>query len=410
MKRFGMMVAGMLAVQSVSADTLTEAVHEALGIFQANHLKIDDATTRRAVIQSIARTADPGAETLTQEDAAHRREELSGRDYSAGFRLTITNGLPVIIDVATNSPAQQAGLAAGDLLLATSETNPLDVVTLPEILAATRRHGPDTLALHYRSGKSASNTTAVKLELRNLPAIECAETLPNGIYYIKVNGLYAGGGEAIAEALRTWTASNRSGVIMDLRGATGDDLEGVKTVASLFAKSGDLLFSLRDRADQEIAVYKAAASKNVGVPVMAMVDHDTRGAAEALAAVLSDSVKGAMLVGRTSRGDPMIREYVKLQSGDLLYLATRQLVTAEGGRHDGKTGVKPDVLVSASGTLNEYDAEPVADRRQLLEQELQDYALRGRMRGDAALRRAVDILLGLKALNIGAAPSTMPAN
>lgn len=410
MKKTWILVAGVALAQGTIADTLTEAVQETLGIFQAKHLKVDDAATRRAVIQSIARTADPGAETVTPDEATHRREEISGRDYAAGFRLSITNGLPVILEVASNSPAQKAGLAAGNILVATSETNPLDVVTLPEILAATRGHKNETLALQYRSGRTTSNTASVTLELRSLPAVECAETLPNGIFYLKVNGLFAGGGAAIADTLRAWTAQNRSGIIMDLRDASGDDLDSVKTVASLFAKPGDQLFALRDRADQDITVVKAADGKGLGVPVMALVDHDTRGAAEALAAVLSDSVKGAMLVGRTSRGDPMIREYVPLQSGDLLYLATRQLVTADGTRHDGKAGVKPDVVVSSTTALNEYDAEPVADRRQLLEQELQDYALRGRIRGDAALRRAVDILLGLKALNIGAAPAAAQTN
>lgn len=407
-KLFAIMLVALVA-RCAAADAISDAVSEALGIFQQKNLKVDDTAARRAVVLAIARTADPGAEILSEADAAHQRDERAGRDFTAGFRLSITNGLPVVIDVATNSPAQKAGLNRGDILTATSETNLLDVVTLPEILRLTRGHAADTLALQYRNARSPSNTASVTLELATLPAIECAETLPNGIYYIKLNGLYAGAGAAVADALRNWTAKSKSGVILDLRRAGGDDLESVRTIASLFARPGDLLFSLRDRSDQDISVFKATDGKPLGVPVMAVVDHETSGASEVLAAVLNDSVKGAMLVGRTSHADPLVREYVKLQSGDLLYIATKQIVTADGSRQNGRTGVKPDVQVASAGSLAEYDAEPVADRRQLLEQELQDYALRGRIRGDAALRRAVDILLGLKALNIGSGEQPGPS-
>ena len=117
MKKTALIVLTLALARHAPADTMTEAVQEALGIFQTHHLKLDDAATRRAVIQSIARTADPGAETVTADEAKHRRDELSGMDFSAGFRLSITNGLPVVIEVMTNGPAQKAGLQLGDVIM-----------------------------------------------------------------------------------------------------------------------------------------------------------------------------------------------------------------------------------------------------------------------------------------------------
>jgi carboxyl-terminal processing protease len=410
MKQVLAFVMAAAIARGVMADGVEQGVAETLKLLGDRGIAVDAAAAQRSVTLALARTADPGAEVVAEGLAKHRQEEMSGLDYSAGFRLSVSNGLPLVIAVDADSPAAKAGLAKGDVITAIGETNAFDLITLPDAVRATRAHAADKIALLYRRSPIATNSASLTLALLKLPAIECSETLPNGIFYVKVNGLFAGGGTAIADALRGWTAKSRSGVLLDLRGAGGDDSDSVKSVASLFAKNDDVLYSLRDRRDHELQIAKAAGEKPLGVPVLVLIDHDTRGASELLAAVLGDSVKGAMIVGRFSRGDPLVREYVKLTSGDLLYLATKQIVTADGTRYDGRTGVKPDVQAGGTAVQPEYDAEPIADRRQLLEQELQDFALRNRIRGDAALRRAVDILLGLKALNIGAQGSTGSAN
>ena len=410
MKHFLLCLVLASASRFAFAGGVEDGVLEAMGIVQQKNLKIDDDAARKAVVLAIARTADPGAELLSDSMAQNRRDELAGRCFSAGFRLTISNGLPQVVDTTADGPAARAGLAKGDVISQIGTSNQFDLINLPDALRATRGHAADKIELQIRHAGSATNSAAtLTLAQLNLPAIECAETLPNGIFYIKLNGLFANGGAALADALNGWSAKNHGGVILDLRGASGDDLESAKTVASLFAKENDPLFSIRDRGDKELQTCTATAGKPLGIPVLVLIDRDTRGASELLAAVMAGSVKGAMLVGRSSRGDPLAREQVKLASGDFLYIATRQIVTSDGTRYDGRTGVKPDVQAGGGGQI-EYDAQPVADRRQLLDQELQDFALRNRIRGDSALRRAVDILLGLKALNIGAGGSAKPSS
>lgn len=408
MKQFLICALLAVAASGVRADGLEQSVAETLKLLSEKGIAVDVSAAQKSVALALARTADPGAEVVPDADMKHRQDELAGRDFVMGMRLGITNGLPVVADVTAGGPAAKAGVTMGDVITAIGSTNSFDLITLPDALRATRGHAADKIALQFRRQVGVSNSAEVTLVSLQIPVIECAETLPNGIFYVKINGLFAGGGAAIAETLRNWSAKSRSGVILDLRGASGDEVEGVKTVAGLFAKDGDVLYTLRDRRDRELQTVTASDAKKLGVPVMVLIDRETRGAAELLAAVLCGSVKGAMVVGRASRGDPMIREYVKLQSGDLLYVATKQAVTADGARYDGHGGVRPDVQAGGAAQP-EFDVEPVADRRALLEQELQDFALRNRIRGDAALRRAVDILLGLKALNIGSnsgGPST----
>jgi C-terminal processing protease CtpA/Prc len=190
--------------------------------------------------------------------------------------------------------------------------------------------------------------------------------------------------------------------VLDLRGAGGADAQSAADAASLFAESGALLFTFRDAHDQDIAVYKSNASLLLNMPAMILIDEETRGAAELLAAALAGSTRGIMLIGSVSSGDPLVREVQDLPSGEHLYLASRRLVVADGKIYNGSEGVKPDLVVAPTAVpASEYEPEPAQEgQKELSSEEKEDKLLRERVRGDETLRRAVDVLLGLKALNI----------
>ena len=109
-----------------------------------------------------------------------------------------------------------------------------------------------------------------------------------------------------------------------------------------------------------------------------------------------------MLIGLSTSGDPLVREVVDLPNGEHLYLASKRLVVADGTIYDGWEGVKPDLTVEPTAApAIDYEPEPPEDgKKESSDEEKEDKMLRERVRGDETLRRAVDILLGLKALNI----------
>ena len=131
-----------------------------------------------------------------------------------------------------------------------------------------------------------------------------------------------------------------------------------------------------------------------------LVDKNTRGAAETLAAVLQNC-SGVMLVGTATRGDDRFRTPLALAGGKVLYIAVRWVDLGKD-TFNGK-GVQPDVVVSPTAEINTVkDAveEDIGLFSGLTEQAKQDRALNKRIGDDFILRRATDVLLGLKALNI----------
>jgi C-terminal peptidase prc len=382
------------------AQVVGDAVQAALQALASNHFQV--ATSAAGVaIEAAVRTVDPGARLLTAEQAAHLREEQGGRDYGFDLRLTVSNAQPVVVEGNAADPARAGGLWPGDLLLQIGDASATNL-TLPAALALLRGHEPSTVLLRVQRAGAVVTSEATRV-LTTLAPVEAAEKWPRDLAYMKINGLYApDAGRSVVAALRGWSETGRFGFILDLRGATGDDLTAVEAIASLFARAGTQLCTFRDRQDQDVSSYKARSGDPLQTPVVVLVDEATTGAAEVLAAVLSDSVRGALLLGAPTAGDPLIRDAVHLPGDYLVYLATRRLVTAEGTVYDGHAGLEPDVAATRSAASDFYEPDLQMDRRATLAQEIEDRALRDRWRGDPALRQAVDVLLGLKALNIRA--------
>ena len=325
--------------------------------------------------------------------------QRAGRVSSLGLRTSMTNGMPLVLDVAADSPAARAGIAAGDLITGIG-TQRILRMSLPD---AQQLLAPAAGAVTLRVvSATATNTLELTPAPWPQPAIETAELFPNQIGYIKLNGLYTGSGRDIISRIRGWAESSCQGVVLDLRGAGGDDLDAVAQTASLFTTPGQFLFAYRDYHQQDLESRRAAGGGSIDLPVMVLIDRHTSDAAEVLAAALAGASRSILVMGEPSAGNFLLRERVPLRDAYLL-IATRVLDTADGRRYSGQSGLAPTLAVEGR-QRDTHDYEPpddLLDRRTQLDIEERDRALRRRVRGDGTLERAIDILIGLKTLNKG---------
>lgn len=218
------------------------------------------------------------------------------------------------------------------------------------------------------------------------------EAWPEGVSYLKITGLTAGGGKEILGHLRSLAGG--SGVILDLRGSAGADLESVVALASPFYQAGVPLFRVESLSGAVLETRVAASEEPLACPLMALVDGETRCAPEILAALWSGR-EGVMLLGEPTRGDTRLRELLPLPDGRSVCLATRRLVPCSGA--DEFRGVRPDVEVIAGNGRATPLVHVPGHGRPLSEKSVQDRSLMMRVDGDPALRRGVDILLALRA-------------
>lgn len=240
------------------------------------------------------------------------------------------------------------------------------------------------------SGAATGTVAAVSL----LPTLDSVELWPEDLAYLKVRGLRQGSGAELLAHLKG--LSSTSGVIVDLRGADGFDLGSVVELASVCHEPGDALFTLQDTRGVPVATLSAGEQAPLKTVILVLTDRDTRGAAETLAA-LWRGCPGIMLIGTATRGDSRVRDILTLPDGRLLVMFSRRVVPVTAADYE-KKGVAPDVTVAATaGGAAGEDVKLSA--KPLSEKSTRDRELMLRVVGDDVLRRATDILLGLRALN-----------
>ncbi|NLB65955.1 MAG: hypothetical protein GX803_05750 [Lentisphaerae bacterium] len=387
------------------AAGLDEALAEGVRILEQVHLAPEKTVARAALLEALLRAAEPGAEFLDAGELAARTRDDAREVWEAGLVLVPTAAGPRVAAVKEKSPAAAAGIAAGETLKRVDSREVAAGVSLQKVRECLARGKDAAVELEVLGADGASRTVTVKRERRAKTSLADVEVLPTGIGYIRVAGMYPGAAAEILAAMDAWAGQRVSGAILDLRGAGGHAEEEVALVAGRFTSKGTLLYTKSDRQGVELAAIKAPKARAEERPLMVLVDACTTGAAELLAAVLGGSARGVMLIGHETSGNPLIRQAVELSNGRHALLATREIRMANGTVYWGAGGVRPDVSIS-DAALNEvvYEPdEPVLRRGKKgpSELDLEDKALRDRTRYDTYLRRATDLLAGLRALGYG---------
>ena len=398
--------------ESSLASALCGAVEEGVRLLEENRLAPDAAAARKALVEAVIRAGEPSAVFLDEEGLAARARRLSEREWDTGLTLVaVADGLPKVAAVRADSPAAAAGILPGEWIEKIAGRDVLTGANLTLVREALFEGDEAKLDIGVRGADEKSRAVSVERVRRTDAALADVEELPAGMGYMRAAGIYPGAGAEIAAALEKWQAAGIFGAILDLRGADGMAEEEISNAARPFAKKDLGLWyetSARDGSEtKRIAMGESSERPELRMPLMVLVDGDTTGAAELLAAVLAGSVKGAMIIGRETSGDPMIREPVKLPTGGYALLAKRRIQTADGTVYSGAGGVAPDVAITDAAldeTVYEPEAPVLRKGKTPTDEEKEDKALRDRTRNDTYLRRAADVLLGLKALGYAGAP------
>lgn len=391
-----------VSVGTPDADPIVATVKEMQAVLDRYRLvPPSDLELREVVVLALARAADPGARLLTPDDVRKMEKLERGIVYDAGLHLTRSNATARVTRVESGSPAAEAGILPDDIVVDIDGSD-ASLLHIAELTARLRGLEPATVEVRVRTGDQTPRRATVKTVEQQLEPVAEAHDLPAGLGYVRLNGLFPAAGAAVVTELLSMVERGLSGVVLDIRGADGRDAKSVVDIAGLLTPPRTRLFSFRDAEGRDLEVHHAAMQKPIGIPMMILVDANTTGSAELLAAVVHGSGRGAMLLGAPTAGDPMVRDRVALDDGLLLYLATRRLQVGERESYSGLEPIVPDIRIDPDVRYPDYVPEPplLTDRRGITDDEVEARQLRRQVRGDIALTRAVDVLMGLKALNI----------
>lgn len=285
-----------------------------------------------AAINGMLHSLDPHSRFESAEDWQRTQQIESGELATVGVDLEDVDGVPTVLDVAPDSPAEDKGIRSGDRLMAIDDT----VVTGGD---------PDSLMLRLAGPKGSkvrltlergsriepdSFRVTVKRDYLLSHSVTLARVVAPGVGYIRLAEFGADAADEVKHALGDVTHHGAKQVILDLRHNPGGVVESSVEVASLFFPKHTLVFRTHGRkseVDQDFVTKRDGEFRKL--PLIVLVDEGTASAAEALAASLQDHDR-ALLIGRRTFGKALEQSVFLLPGGDHVWLTVGRVVTPSG--------------------------------------------------------------------------------
>lgn len=303
-----------------------------------------------AIQGMVAALGDPYTVFLPPEAQKSTREELGGSFEGVGIQLGFNKDKRlVVIAPLVDTPADKAGIKAGDLILKIGDKESTNI-TLPEAVNLIRGPKGSAVALEiFHEGDDKTKTVELKRDTIVVKSAEFTEkttTTGKKVAYIKLSRFGERTFDEWTEAVSDALASSPQGIVLDMRNNPGGFLDGAVFIGSEFIDSGDVV--LQENAQGERKGYKVnRAGKLIKLPIVVLINKGSASASEIVAGALQDT-KRAKLIGEQSFGKGTIQESQELAGGTGLHITTAKWLTPNG-RWIHTVGLTPDVQV-APGT------------------------------------------------------------
>lgn len=250
-----------------------------------------------------------------------------------------TSGQQQIAWVLPGTPAEAAGLAAGDVFL---QVDGLDVREASQLELAALVRGPvgTDVQLLMGRGDEKLNFTITRARIE-IPNVESRRLEGTDIGYIQLQYFNASARQQLEEALKSLDAGSLSGLVLDLRNNPGGLLDSAIAIASAFIEDGPLLI---EQSGEDEQVHDADGSYlGLTLPMAVLVNGQSASASELVAGALQDRDR-AIIIGQPTFGKGTMQNLFALDNGGGLQLTIARWLTPEGHWiHD--SGIVPEVHV-----------------------------------------------------------------
>jgi carboxyl-terminal processing protease len=330
--------------QQVTADF--SVFWEAWQKLRDNHVKGREATDQSFIYGAIAGITnslkDPNTVFFPPEDSKKFEEDVIGEFGGIGAEIGIRNDQLVVVAPLEGSPAEKAGIKAGDKILAIDGENTAGLGVDEAVKKIRGEINTKVILTILRNGEVKSQDVTIIRQKIEVPTLKL-DVLENNIAHIKLFSFNKNAPFLFYRSALTILLGKANGIILDLRNNPGGFLEVAVNLAGWFLEKGQVVVTEKFRSGDEI-VFRAdgtAALKNI--PLVILINKGSASASEILAGALRDHY-GTKLIGEKSFGKGTVQELFALKDDSKLKITVANWLLPKGQTIEDN-GLIPDVEV-----------------------------------------------------------------
>jgi len=322
-------------------------IREAWDTIHKNYVAADSLDDRKLAYGAIdgmtEAVGDTGHTTfMTPEERAARNSALSGSYVGIGVEVDTTpEGLPLVVGVFRDSPADEAGLKAGDVIVGVDGKTTVGE-DLDSVIARVRGEAGTPVVLTVRSGDAPERDVRIVRADVQIEPVSWAMVPGTKTAMLRLEQFSSGAAPKIRTALLELKTAGADRLIFDLRGNPGGYVNEAVAIASEFLASGKVYIE-RNAAGEEKATAVTPGGVATDLPLVVLVDKGSASAAEIVAGAIQDAGR-ATLVGQTTFGTGTVLGEFALSDGSALRIGTVEWLTPKG-RVIWHEGIAPNVVV-----------------------------------------------------------------
>jgi carboxyl-terminal processing protease len=278
---------------------------------------VTDAELFEMAVKGMLTSLDPHSAYLTDDDYENLQESTEGQFTGLGIEIGYRGGFIAIVTPIDGSPAIDAGLMAGDVILKIDGTSTQGMSTSE---SSTYMRGPEgtTVTLEIgRAGESQPFDVVVTRGVIDVPSVRSRE-LDDGYWLIRVSRFQRDSGREVTRAIEK---GDVKGVVLDVRNNPGGVMNASVEMASNFLDGGLVVYT-KGRHPDSMNTYHAEPGELLpGVPVVVLVNGGSASASEIIAGALQDRGR-AVIMGTQSFGKGSVQTVLPVSDTKALKLTT----------------------------------------------------------------------------------------
>ena len=331
-------------------------------ILEDKYVGAEDLNNQNLVYGAISglidSLGDENSVFLSPEDAKKFNQDISGRFFGIGAQLDVKNGQLMIVAPLKDSPAEKAGIKAGDKIMAVDDKSTYGMMVEEAVKIIRGEQGTIVKLSILRDSFSEPREFSIIRDIINIPTTE--SKMIGDVAYIHLYNFYEQSPFMFYQTAVEMALKNPKGLILDLRDNPGGYLDAAVNLAGWFLESNTTVVTEKFGSGEKQVYTSYGNSLFKELPVAILINGGSASASEILAGALRDN-RGIKTIGEKSFGKGTVQQLEALKDGSMVKITVAHWIMPKGDLIE-KNGIDPDYPVELTDEDIAAGRDPQLDK------------------------------------------------